>query len=144
MTSELKTPLYQNYVDSGAKIVEFGGWAMPVQFTSIKEEHNVRYEVGMFDVSHMGEISIKGNDASKFVQYLLSNDTNNLTDTKAQYTALCNEEGGIIDDLVTYKIGDNDYLLIVNANTDKDFAWVQNMHLNLMLKYQMYLINSVS
>lgn len=119
---------------------------MPVQFTSIKEEHNaVRYEVGMFDVSHMGEISIKGNDASKFVQYLLSNDTNNLTDTKAQYTALCNEEGGIIDDLVTYKIGDNDYLLIVNAaNTDKDFAWVQNMHLNLMLKYQMYLINSVS
>lgn len=128
MTSELKkTPLYQNYVDSGAKIVEFGGWAMPVQFTSIKEEHNaVRYEVGMFDVSHMGEISIKGNDASKFVQYLLSNDTNNLTDTKAQYTALCNKEGGIIDDLVTYKIGDNDYLLIVNAaNTDKDFAWVQ-------------------
>ena len=128
MTSELKkTPLYQNYVDSGAKIVEFGGWAMPVQFTSIKEEHNaVRYEVGMFDVSHMGEISIKGNDASKVVQYLLSNDTNNLTDTKAQYTALCNEEGGIIDDLVTYKIGDNDYLLIVNAaNTDKDFAWVQ-------------------
>lgn len=128
MTSELKkTPLYQNYVDSGAKIVEFGGWAMPVQFTSIKEEHNaVRYEVGMFDVSHMGEISIKGNDASEFVQYLLSNDTNNLTDTKAQYTALCNEEGGIIDDLVTYKIGDNDYLLIVNAaNTDKDFAWVQ-------------------
>lgn len=128
MTSELKkTPLYQNYVDSSAKIVEFGGWAMPVQFTSIKEEHNaVRYEVGMFDVSHMGEISIKGNDASKFVQYLLSNDTNNLTDTKAQYTALCNEEGGIIDDLVTYKIGDNDYLLIVNAaNTDKDFAWVQ-------------------
>ena len=119
--------MYQNYVDSGAKIVEFGGWAMPVQFTSIKEEHNaVRYEVGMFDVSHMGEISIKGNDASKFVQYLLSNDTNNLTDTKAQYTALCNEEGGIIDDLVTYKIGDNDYLLIVNAaNTDKDFVWVQ-------------------
>ena len=131
------------------KIVEFGGWAMPVQFTSIKEEeHNaVRYEVGMFDVSHMGEISIKAsNDASKFVQYLLSNDTNNLTDTKAQYTALCNEEGGIIDDLVTYKIGDNDYLLIVNAaNTDKDFAWgTKNMHLNLMLKYQMYLINSVS
>ncbi|PNZ70960.1 glycine cleavage system aminomethyltransferase GcvT [Staphylococcus croceilyticus] len=133
MTSELKkTPLYQNYVDSGAKIVEFGGWAMPVQFTSIKEEHNaVRYNVGMFDVSHMGEISIKGNDASKFVQYLLSNDTNNLTDTKAQYTALCNEEGGIIDDLVTYKLGENDYLLIVNAaNTDKDYDWVQKQSAN--------------
>ena len=91
MTSELKkTPLYQNYVDSGAKIVEFGGWAMPVQFSSIKEEHNaVRYEIGLFDVSHMGEIEIQGNDAKSFVQYILSNDTNNLTDSKALYTALC-------------------------------------------------------
>ena len=73
MTNELKTPLYETYVNSGAKIVEFGGWAMPVQFTSIKEEHNaVRYKVGMFDVSHMGEILIEGENASKFVQYLLS------------------------------------------------------------------------
>ncbi|AXZ23343.1 glycine cleavage system aminomethyltransferase GcvT [Staphylococcus warneri] len=128
MTSELKkTPLYQNYVDSGAKIVEFGGWAMPVQFSSIKEEHNaVRYEIGLFDVSHMGEIEIQGNDAKSFVQYILSNDTNNLTDSKALYTALCNEEGGIIDDLVTYKLADDDYLLVVNAaNTDKDFKWIE-------------------
>ena len=122
-----KTPLYETYVNSGAKIVEFGGWAMPVQFTSIKEEHNaVRYKVGMFDVSHMGEILIEGENASKFVQYLLSNDTTKLSETKAQYTALCNDEGGIIDDLVTYKIADNKYLLIVNAaNTDKDFEWIQ-------------------
>ena len=123
-----KTPLYETYVNSGAKIVEFGGWAMPVQFTSIKEEHNaVRYKVGMFDVSHMGEILIEGENASKFVQYLLSNDTTNLSETKAQYTALCNDEGGIIDDLVTYKIADNKYLLIVvnAANTDKDFEWIQ-------------------
>lgn len=128
MTNELKkTPLYETYVNSGAKIVEFGGWAMPVQFTSIKEEHNaVRYKVGMFDVSHMGEILIEGENASKFVQYLLSNDTTNLSETKAQYTALCNDEGGIIDDLVTYKFADNKYLLIVNAaNTDKDFEWIQ-------------------
>ena len=69
----------------------------------------------MFDVSHMGEILIEGENASKFVQYLLSNDTTNLSETKAQYTALCNDEGGIIDDLVTYKIADNKYLLIVNA-----------------------------
>ena len=118
---------------------------MPVQFTSIKEEHNaVRYEVGMFDVSHMGNL-YKGNDASKFVQYLLSNDTNNLTDTKAQYTALCNEEGGIIDDLVTYKIGDNDYLLIVNAaNTDKRFCLGTKHAPKFDVEYQMYLINSVS
>ena len=130
-----KTPLYETYVNSGAKIVEFGGWAMPVQFTSIKEEHNaVRYKVGMFDVSHMGEILIEGENASKFVQYLLSNDTTKLSETKAQYTALCNDEGGIIDDLVTYKIADNKYLLIVNAaNTDKDFEWIQNINLNLML-----------
>ena len=108
--------MYQNYVDSGAKIVEFGGWAMPVQFTSIKEEHNaVRYEVGMFDVSHMGEISIKAMMQVNLSNTYFQNDTNNLTDTKAQYTALCNEEGGIIDDLVTYKIGDNDYLLMLRC-----------------------------
>lgn len=100
--------MYQNYIDSGAKIVEFSGWAMPVQFSSIKEEHNaVRYEIGLFDVSHMGEIEISGNEAFQFVQYILSNDANNLTDNKAMYTALCNEEGGIIDDLVTYKLADD-------------------------------------
>ncbi|MBC3086218.1 MAG: glycine cleavage system aminomethyltransferase GcvT [Staphylococcus capitis] len=133
MTTELKkTPLYQNYVDNGAKIVEFGGWAMPVQFTSIKEEHNaVRYEIGLFDVSHMGEIEITGNEAFNFVQYILSNDANNLTDTKAMYTSLCNEEGGIIDDLVTYKLAENHFLLIVNAaNTDKDFNWISKQSSN--------------
>ncbi|SCS22696.1 glycine cleavage system aminomethyltransferase GcvT [Staphylococcus caeli] len=127
MSSELKkTPLYQTFVDSGAKIVEFGGWAMPVQFTSIKEEHNaVRTNIGLFDVSHMGEIIIQGPDAAKFVQYLLSNDTDNLTATKAQYTALCNENGGIIDDLITYKLDENVFLLVVNAgNTEKDFEWM--------------------
>ena len=117
MSNELKkTPLYQTFVNSGAKIVEFGGWAMPVQFSSIKEEHNaVRTEIGLFDVSHMGEILIKGSDAAKLVQYLLSNDTENLTTDKAQYTALCNENGGIIDDLITYKLDENLYLLVVNA-----------------------------
>lgn len=128
MTTDLKkTPLYQNYVDSGAKIVEFGGWAMPVQFSSIKEEHNaVRYNVGLFDVSHMGEIEISGKDAEQFIQYILSNDTNLLTNDKAMYSALCNEEGGVIDDLVTYKLNENHYLLIVNAaNTNKDYQWIK-------------------
>lgn len=108
MVNELKrTPLYQNFVDLGAKIVEFGGWAMPVQFSSIKEEHNaVRTNMGLFDVSHMGEILIKGSEADQLVQYLLSNDTDNLDTTKAQYTALCNEQGGIIDDLITYKLSE--------------------------------------
>ena len=137
MTEELKkTPLYQNYIDSGAKIVEFGGWAMPVQFSSIKEEHNaVRYEIGLFDVSHMGEIEISGNEAFQFVQYILSNDANNLTDNKVMYTALCNEEGGIIDDLVTYKLADDRFLLIVNAaNTDKDFNWISKQSENFDVK----------
>ncbi|MGX0909777.1 glycine cleavage system aminomethyltransferase GcvT [Staphylococcus caprae] len=137
MTEELKkTPLYQNYIDSGAKIVEFGGWAMPVQFSSIKEEHNAaRYEIGLFDVSHMGEIEISGNEAFQFVQYILSNDANNLTDNKAMYTALCNEEGGIIDDLVTYKLADDRFLLIVNAaNTDKDFNWISKQSENFDVK----------
>lgn len=127
MTQELKqTPLYQEYVDAGAKIVEFGGWAMPVQFSSIKEEHNaVRSKVGLFDVSHMGEILIEGEQALELVQYVLSNDTDLLTDEKAQYTCLCNEQGGVIDDLVAYKLSDQKVLLVVNAaNTEKDFNWI--------------------
>lgn len=129
MSSELKqTPLYQKYVDSGAKIVEFGGWAMPVQFTTIKDEHNaVRNNIGLFDVSHMGEVQIKGPEASKLVQYLLSNDTSKVAVGKAQYTALCNEKGGIIDDLITYQLDDETYVLVVNAaNTDKDFDWMKS------------------
>lgn len=128
MVENLKqTPLYQHYVDAGAKIVEFGGWAMPVQFTSIKEEHNaVRTKAGLFDVSHMGEILIEGAQADDLVQYVLTNDTTLLTTENAHYTTLCNEKGGVIDDLVTYKLDDKKYLLVVNAaNTEKDFNWIQ-------------------
>ncbi|AVQ33091.1 glycine cleavage system aminomethyltransferase GcvT [Staphylococcus muscae] len=127
MTQELKqTPLYQEYVAAGAKIVEFGGWAMPVQFSSIKEEHNaVRSKVGLFDVSHMGEILVEGEQALDLVQYVLSNDTDLLTEQKAQYTCLCNEHGGVIDDLVVYKLSDQKLLLVVNAaNTEKDYNWI--------------------
>lgn len=128
MVENLKqTPLYQHYVDAGAKIVEFGGWAMPVQFTSIKEEHNaVRTKAGLFDVSHMGEILVEGAQADDLVQYVLTNDTTLLTTENAHYTTLCNEKGGVIDDLVTYKLDDKKYLLVVNAaNTEKDFNCIQ-------------------
>ncbi|PTG50699.1 glycine cleavage system aminomethyltransferase GcvT [Staphylococcus chromogenes] len=128
MVENLKqTPLYQHYVDAGAKIVEFGGWAMPVQFTSIKEEHNaVRTKAGLFDVSHMGEILVEGAQADDLVQYVLTNDTTLLTTENAHYTTLCNEKGGVIDDLVAYKLDDKKYLLVVNAaNTEKDFNWIQ-------------------
>nr|WP_263313186.1 glycine cleavage system aminomethyltransferase GcvT [Mammaliicoccus sp. Marseille-Q6498] len=130
MSTELKkTPLYQTYVDQGAKVIDFSGWALPVQFSSIKEEHNaVRNEVGIFDVSHMGEILVTGEDAFKFVQYVLTNDVSNLTETKAQYTTLCNDLGGVIDDLVVYKLADSVYLLVVNAgNSDKDFEWLKHI-----------------
>lgn len=130
MNTELKqTPLYQTYIDQGAKVIDFSGWALPVQFSSIKEEHNaVRNKIGIFDVSHMGEIIVSGPEADKFVQYVLTNDTSKLTSSKAQYTTLCNEEGGVIDDLVIYKLEDKVYLLVVNAgNTDIDYKWLQSI-----------------
>ncbi|CAD2075941.1 glycine cleavage system aminomethyltransferase GcvT [Phocicoccus pinnipedialis] len=122
--SELrKTPLNEYYHEVGAKLVDFGGWEMPVSFTSIKEEHNsVREDVGIFDVSHMGEIRITGPEAEKFANYTLTNDASKLSLDKAQYTFLCNEKGGVEDDLVIYKLADNDFLLVPNAaNTDHDF-----------------------
>ncbi len=124
-----KTPLNEYYHESGAKLVDFGGWEMPVQFTSIKEEHNaVREDVGIFDVSHMGEIKVSGKEAVQFLNHVLTNDITKLTDVKAHYTFLCNEQGGVIDDLVAYKLGEDEYILVVNAgNTDKDFEWLNSI-----------------
>lgn len=110
MSDLKKTPLYDAYESSGAKVVDFHGWALPVQFSSIKEEHvAVRESVGMFDVSHMGEIKVSGPEAEAFLNYALTNDVSKLSDSKAQYTVLANEQGGIIDDLVLYKVGNNEY-----------------------------------
>lgn len=128
--SELKkTPLHDVYEASGGKVIDFHGWALPVQFSSIKEEHNaVREKVGMFDVSHMGEIKVTGSDAESLLNYALTNDVSKLTLDKAQYTFLCNENGGVIDDLVLYKVGENEYLLVVNAgNVDKDYEWLNSI-----------------
>lgn len=124
-----KTPLNEYYHETGAKLVDFGGWEMPVQFTSIKEEHNaVREDVGIFDVSHMGEIKVSGKEAVQFLNHVLTNDITKLTDVKAHYTFLCNEQGGVIDDLVAYKLDEDEYILVVNAgNTDKDFEWLKSI-----------------
>ena len=144
MTTDLKqTPLYQTYIDQGAKVIDFSGWALPVQFSSIKEEHNaVRSHVGIFDVSHMGEIIVTGEEADQFIQYTLTNDSTLLTDSKAQYTTLCNHDGGVIDDLVVYKLDDKVYFLVVNAgNTDKDFEWlksIKNFNVNVENKSSEY------
>jgi len=121
-----KTAFYQIHQRLGAKIVEFAGYEMPVQYTGIIEEHRrVREAVGMFDVSHMGEFEIRGRDALKFVQSVTVNDASKLHEGRVQYSALCYDDGGIVDDLLVYHMGDR-FMLVVNAaNIAKDFAWLQ-------------------
>ncbi|TLS36350.1 glycine cleavage system aminomethyltransferase GcvT [Pseudalkalibacillus caeni] len=122
-----KTPLFETYQEMGAKTIDFGGWALPVQFSSIKEEHEaVRTKAGLFDVSHMGEIEVKGTGALEFLQLTMTNDVSKLKEGGAQYTAMCYEDGGTVDDLLIYKKADDQYLLVVNAaNTEKDFNWLK-------------------
>ncbi|MBT2677531.1 glycine cleavage system aminomethyltransferase GcvT [Bacillus sp. ISL-35] len=127
MTELKRTPLFEVYKEYGGKTVDFGGWELPVQFSSIKEEHEaVRTKAGLFDVSHMGEIEVKGPDSLDYLQKLMTNDVSKLKNGGAQYTAMCYENGGTVDDLLVYKIEDDHYLLVVNAsNIEKDFDWMQ-------------------
>ena len=120
------TKFYNVHKKLGAKLVDFAGYQMPVQYTSIIEEHKtVRSTVGVFDVSHMGEIFVKGDKALNFVQHITTNDASKLTQGRVQYSAMCYEDGGIVDDLLVYKISDNEFMLVVNAsNKDKDFEWM--------------------
>ncbi|MCW2957961.1 MAG: gcvT [Solirubrobacterales bacterium] len=120
-----RTPLFDAHVAAGGKLVPFAGWEMPVQYAGIREEHlAVRNAVGVFDVSHMGEIENLGPDAARFLQHLLSNDVEKLELGGAQYSVLCREDGGVLDDLFTYRVGDDRYLTITNAsNHAKDLAW---------------------
>ncbi|CAH0345713.1 glycine cleavage system aminomethyltransferase GcvT [Bacillus sp. CECT 9360] len=126
--AELKrTSLHEVYKENGGKTIDFGGWELPVQFSGIKDEHEaVRTKVGLFDVSHMGEIEVKGPESIAFLQRMLTNDVLKLKAGGAQYTAMCYENGGTVDDLIVYKKSEGDYLLVVNAaNIDKDFNWLQ-------------------
>jgi len=122
-----KTPLYDEHMRLGAKMVPFAGWLMPVQYTSIVEEHQaVRNNVGIFDISHMGQLIVDGAEAGEWLNTMLSNNIDKLDVGTGQYTFLLNERGGIIDDLIAYRIGDETFLLVVNAaRTDEDFAWLQ-------------------
>jgi len=126
LTELKRTPLFEVYKDFGAKTIDFGGWDLPVQFSSIKEEHEaVRTKAGLFDVSHMGEIEVKGKDSLAYLQKMMTNDVSKLKDGGAQYTAMCYEDGGTVDDLLVYKKADEDYLLVVNAsNIEKDYDWL--------------------
>ena len=123
------TPLYRQHVALGGQIVNFAGWALPVQYTSILSEHEaVRSALGLFDVSHMGEVTIKGRSAEDFVQKLVTGDVAKLKDRQVLYSLMCYEDGGVVDDLLVYKLSVEEYLLVVNAaNTDKDFAWITSM-----------------
>lgn len=104
LTELKRTPLFDEYQKHGAKTIDFGGWDLPVQFSSIKEEHEaVRTKAGLFDVSHMGEIDVKGKDSLAYLQKLMTNDVSTLKDGATQYTAMCYENGGTIDDLLIYK-----------------------------------------
>lgn len=121
-----KTKLYNEHIQLNAKMVDFGGFNMPIQYTGISTEHlNVRNNVGIFDVSHMGEFYVSGNDALGFLNYVCSNNIHKIKIYKAQYNCLINENGGIIDDLIIYRTNDKDYMLVVNAaNIEKDWNWL--------------------
>lgn len=122
-----KTTLFDVHQKLGAKIVDFAGYQMPVQYSSIIAEHKaVRNSVGVFDVSHMGEVFVRGEKALDFVQHITINDASKLTSGKVQYSAMCYPDGGIVDDLLVYKVSDKEYLLVVNAsNKDKDYNWMK-------------------
>lgn len=127
MTVAKKTPLYETHLLHGGRIVEFGGWLLPVQYSGVIEEHRaVRGKAGLFDVSHMGEVLVKGPDAFAFVQKLVTNDIGRLTDHKIQYSPMCYPDGGVVDDLLIYQHNAEEYLLVINAgNIDKDWQWMQ-------------------
>ena len=128
MTTTLKrTALFDMYAEYGGKTIDFGGWDFPVQFSSIKAEHEaVRTKAGLFDVSHMGEILVSGKGSLPYLQKMMTNDVSNLKDGQAQYTAMCYENGGTVDDLLIYKREEDNYLLVVNAsNIEKDLVWMK-------------------
>jgi aminomethyltransferase len=122
-----RTPLYEEHRSLGARLVEFGGWEMPVQYSGILQEHQaVRTKAGLFDVSHMGEFKVEGKDAEAFLQYLVPNNVARLAVHQALYTQLCNPEGNTLDDLLIYRLSEEHFMLVVNAaNIQKDLAWIQ-------------------
>jgi glycine cleavage system T protein (aminomethyltransferase) len=123
-----RTPLFERHERAGARLVPFAGWEMPVQYEGIRQEHvAVRTGVGVFDVSHMGEIETSGPDALELLQRLLSNDVAKIEVGGAQYSVLCRDDGGILDDLFTYRLADDRFLMVTNAaNHERDLAWFQD------------------
>jgi len=122
-----KTPLFPVYADYGARTIDFGGWDLPVQFAGIQKEHAaVREQAGLFDVSHMGEVLVTGEGALPFLQRITTNDVSKMQDGACQYTLMCYPNGGVVDDLLVYKLVGESYMVVINAsNIDKDIAWMR-------------------
>ncbi len=141
-----KTPLYGEHAKMGAKIVEFAGFYMPLYYKSIIEEHlNVRKNSGIFDISHMGEITIKGKDASSFVDYVFTADVSKIGSGEIVYSLILNEKGGIIDDVTVFKFSDDEYTAVVNAsNTQKDFAWIRHVQNEFQKKGKDVAVQNIS
>jgi aminomethyltransferase len=126
-TALRRTALYERHAAAGAKLVPFAGWEMPVQYQGIREEHlAVRRDVGVFDVSHMGQVQSRGPEAEAFLQHVVSNDVRRIPKGGAQYSVLCKDDGGILDDLFTYRLAECEFLTVTNAaNHERDLAWMQ-------------------
>lgn len=122
-----KTPLYDKHVEAHGKLIDFGGWELPVEYVGIIEEHEaVRNAAGLFDVSHMGEVIVVGEDAEQYIQQMVTNDISVMKDYQILYTTMCYPDGGVVDDLLVYRINTKKYLLVINAsNTEKDFEWLK-------------------
>ena len=122
-----KTPLYEEHLKLKARMTDFAGFELPISYTSMKEEHNaVRNSAGIFDVSHMGEIDIRGSDALSFVQYIFTNDASRVENGKAFYSLMCRDDGGILDDVIIMRYSQDHFFVVVNAsNIEKDFEWLK-------------------
>lgn len=123
----MRTPFFENHLKLGAKMVDFHGWEMPLQYSGILDEQKaVRENVGLFDISHMGRFKLKGEDAESCIQNLITNDASKITENQAIYSPMCYEDGGIIDDIIVSKISSDEFLIVVNSsNIKKDFEWIK-------------------
>jgi aminomethyltransferase len=144
MTTLKRTPLYDAHQKAGGKLVEFGGWDMPVQYTSIVDEHQaVRANVGVFDISHMGEVLVSGPAAAAFLNATLVNDVSKLGPGACHYTLMCNERGGVVDDLYCYQLAPQEFLLIINASRiADDVAWLERSLAAFARRSEVKMVNS--
>lgn len=133
-----KTALYDEHVRLGGKIVNYAGWLLPVQYAGLIEEHNaVRQKLGVFDVSHMGEVWVTGKDAFDFVNHLITNDLHAIEDGQVQYNIMCYDNGGAVDDLLVYRYNQEKFFLVINAaNVEKDFEWITKQAKNFDVKVE--------